>query len=376
MRARMLFAAIAAGSAIGAMGMTSAGASVGDPGKADVVVATAAAGERAYFPDITRLHDGQLIAVYREGTDHVSQDGRILLSRSRDGGKHWSTPVVAVDTSLDERDPKITQLRDGTVLLNFFISNWDVTPNESGIAEMVVRSTDDARHWSEPVQIGDSLHGTDPTSGWRAGHGEILQLPNGDLLAPLYGKRGTKATSDAIVVRSTDGGRTWPVQNETVIAAASDVNFQEPVLTRLPGGQVVSFVRTDIGWGYVTRSNDNGHTWSAPQKTTIPASSHHLLQLPTGAILLTYGDLSKKYTTGRPTVGRLIVNPWAAWDAQPSYTHEQLLYDSGVNGGPTSDQANPSSAEVAPGRFITLTYDTYSRQIVGVFSSLKDYLGS
>lgn len=376
MRGRMLLATIAVGSAIGAMGMTSAGAAVDDPGKADVVVATAADGMRAYFPDIVRLHDGDLLAVYRESSAHVAQDGRIMLVRSDDGGRHWTQPVVAVDSPLDERDPKITQLRDGTVLIDYFISDWSITPNESGREVAVVRSTDGGRHFSDPVRVGDWIHGTTPTSGWRASHGPILQLPNGDLLAPVYAGWGSKPTSNAIVVRSTDGGRTWPVASETVIAAADDVAFQEPVLTLLPDGQIVAFVRTNIGWGYVTRSHDNGRTWTAPQKTDIPASSHHLLQLPTGAVLLTYGDLSKKYTTGRPTVGRLIVNPWKAWDQQPPATHERLLYDSGVNGGPTSDQANPSSAEVGPGRFITLTYDTYKRQIVGVFSRLSDYVGS
>jgi hypothetical protein len=40
----------------------------------------------------------------------------------------------------------------------------------------------------------------------------------------------------------------------------------------------------------------------------------------------------------------------------------------------TSDQANPSSAEVSPGRYLTLSYDTAHATIVGFFSRETDYL--
>jgi hypothetical protein len=44
------------------------------------------------------------------------------------------------------------------------------------------------------------------------------------------------------------------------------------------------------------------------------------------------------------------------------------LYDSGH-----PDQANPSSVEVAPGRFLTLGFDVRAGTVTGVFSSPGDY---
>jgi hypothetical protein len=78
-------------------------AAVGAPGRADVVVATAETGKRAFFADLVRLHDGRLLAAYREGAQHTGQDGRILGVQSDDGGHIWSTPRVIMDSPLDDR---------------------------------------------------------------------------------------------------------------------------------------------------------------------------------------------------------------------------------------------------------------------------------
>ena len=44
------------------------------------------------------------------------------------------------------------------------------------------------------------------------------------------------------------------------------------------------------------------------------------------------------------------------------------LYDSGH-----PDQANPSTVEVVPGRFLTLGFDVQSATVVGVFTEPDDY---
>ena len=58
-------------------------------------------------------------------------------------------------------------------------------------------------------------------------------------------------------------------------------------------------------------------------------------------LLVTYGDIGKRFSERRVTAGRLVRDPAGDWDGYP----DVLLYDSGH-----PDQANPSSAEVAPGR--------------------------
>ncbi len=365
MRSRGILAAMAVVTATALM-PAPADAAVGDPGRADVVVATAPAGQDAFFPDIAKLPSGRLIAAYRAGKAHTGQDGRIFLTGSEDGGRSWSAPVIAVDTPVDDRDPKLSVRPDGEILLSFFETDW-TRPGQRPLGTFVVRSRDGGVSWTEPVKVGTAM-------AWAAAHGPVVALRDGTLLAPLYGAYGTEAATTATVVRSTDGGRTWPAASEAVIAAgAGGIGFQEPTLAVLRNGEVIAFIRSnEARVGYLSRSRDGGRTWSAAQRTTIPASSHHVLPITSGAIFLTYGDISGRFAPGRPTVGRIVLAPSLDWDRQPS--HDTLLYDAGVHGAPTSDQANPSSVEIRPGRFLTVTSDPYTSQIVGVFSNLTDYL--
>lgn len=366
---RSLISALACVAGLSLAAATPAGAAPKPRQLRDVVVAHASPGENAYFPDVAKLDDGRLLAVYREGPSHAYSPGRIMMVESRDGGVTWSQPRVIIDSQYDDRDPKIMQTSDGTLLLNFFETDWSGSPAVLR-GTHVARSTDGGRSWSEPVKIHTRLScGCGPVVGaYRLGgsasHGEIVELPNGDLLAPLYGTTPDSASEKATVVRSTDGGRTWRESDETVIAAAEGTSFQEPVLARLKHGSLVALIRTP-GLAYLSRSFDGGHTWTPPKITDMYASSAHLLVLRNGDVLATFGDISGRFSTGRPTVGSLITHPERSWDGIP----DRLLYDAG-NG---SDQANPSSAEVAPGRFLTLTYDLTRDAIVGVFSRTKDY---
>jgi hypothetical protein len=91
----------------------------------------------------------------------------------------------------------------------------------------------------------------------------------------------------------------------------------------------------------------------------MPASSHHALALSTGEVLVTYGDLSPRYSRHRETVGRLIRRPAGPWDG----AGDVQIYDSHHK-----DQANPSSVEVAPGRFLTLGFDVRAGTVIGVFT--------
>ena len=325
-----------------------------------IVVARAGDGLVAHFPDIVSLGGGRLLAAFREGTGHLGPHGRISVVESDDGGETWGTPRVAVDGAFDDRDPKLARLADGTVLLSYFVIDWSSQPRHTTHGAFVRRSTDGGRTWGEPAVAGMGMTGGGILA-WHASHGAVVELPGGDLLYPVYGHRADEKWWQASVVRSTDGGRTWA--GEATIAAGEGINFQEPTLT-VVGDQVVSLIRTDVERAYLSRSDDGGRTWSEPARTDMPASSHHALPLSTGEVLVTYGDLGRRFAERRVTVGRLVGDPAGDWDGYP----DVLLYDSGHR-----DQANPSSAEVAPGRFLTLGFDVPAATVVGFLSEAGDF---
>jgi len=319
-----------------------------------IIVAHAEPGLLAHFPDIVRLADGRLLATWREGPGHVDSDGRIRVTDSADDGLTWSEPRTAADGPFDDRDPKLAVLADGTVLLSFFVLEWATRPRHTSHGTHVCRSTDGGLTWSEPAPIGDLR--------WAVSHGAAAQLPDGDVLLPLYGRPNREVRERAVIVRSTDNGLTWAT-DEAVELTADETDLQEPTLTVL-GDEVVALIRTTAGHAYLARSSDGGRKWSVPQPTDMPASSHHALLLSSGEVLVTYGDLSPRFSEHRDTVGRLVTRPDGTWDGYPDIH----LYDSGH-----PDQANPSSAEVAPGRFLTLGFDVPKATVIGVFTDAADY---
>jgi hypothetical protein len=329
----------------------------------EVIVARARPGRLAHFPDVVALEPGKLLATFREGRGHLGQEGRIMTVRSADGGHSWSAPRVAVNGPFDDRDPKLTRLADGTVLLSYFVIDWTTRPRHTVLGSYVRRSADGGATWSLAVRIGSRMESGE--TGWAATHGSIVELPRGDLLAPLYGAPAIGAWQWATAVRSTDGGRTWPAGTEVTLGAAEGIHFQEPSLLVLPGGQLVALIRTTDGCAYLCRSVDGGRTWSAAEPTDMPASSHHLLPLADGGVLVTYGDISRRFSPRRHTVGRVVGRPHDGWDDWPDVP----LYDSGHH-----DQANPSSVEVAPGRYLTLSFDVNRAAVVGVFSDAADFV--
>jgi Neuraminidase (sialidase) len=327
-----------------------------------IVLARTPQGQLPYFPNAIRLSDGRLLVVYREGNGHVRSVGRIVLLTSDDDGDTWSEPRVVVDTIHDDRDPMLVQLSNGDILLSYFRIDWTRKPwVVPGV--QVIRSTDGGLTWGEPVDVGSTMRQRTNArwhsfrAGHIASHGQILELPSGDLLAPIYGVFPGDLYHSASVVRSTDGGLTWPAENEVVIGRRPDRYSLEPVLT-YAGDQVTALIRTE-GAAELRRSDDGGRTWSDPESLKLWASSADTVTLSDGAVLLAYGDVSRTLSAGRPTVATVIADPLGPWDTGPQH----LVYDAGND---TFDQANPAVVELPGNRVLILTYDIFRREIVGV----------
>jgi hypothetical protein len=328
-----------------------------------ITVAHAAPGLQAHFPDIAKLPDGRLLATYRESAGHVRANGCVRVAESSDGGETWGEPWVAVDGPWDDRDPKLACLTDGTLVLSYFVIDWSTKSSHTVRGTYTQRSTDGGRTWSEAAPVATAMTGT--KDSWACSHGAVAELPGGDLLMPLYGRLPGREWQRATAVRSTDGGRTWPADSEVLLGELEGVHFQEPTLTVLDG-QVAALIRTTADLAYLSRSKDDGRSWSPAEPTDMPASSHHALALSTGEVLITYGDLSHRFSDFRETVGRLVTRPLGTWDGY----RDVQIYDSGHR-----DQANPSSVEVRPGRFLTLGFDVPAATVTGVFTEPADYQG-
>ena len=350
-------------------------ADLGHPGDVDVVVASGRGTRSTWFPTVERLHDGTLIVVYYDGSGHNGPDGRIALTRSQDDGRTWTPPTVAIDTPLDDRDPQVVQLSDGTLIMSWFEADFSTSPLPTPGGVWTSRSTDDGETWAPPVRARSARYGE---GAWRippvgtaspgiATSAKIVELRDRSLLLPVYGNTPDDPSGSITLLRSVDGGRTWPPALELPVATHPPGNsFAEPALALLGDGSLQIAIRTN-NVGYWTSSHDGGRSWSTPEPTgPYYEQASDLLPIREGGrrmLLQTWGDASNLLGPGRPTIGRII--------GRDGVRHEPRVIYSGCG----DDESYPSSVQIGPGMFFTVYYDAQRKIIGGTYSHISDYLG-
>ncbi len=247
----------------------------------DHVVIAEEADKHFAFPGVTLLKNGDLAVVYREGTIHGAEPiGKISLSRSTDGGRTWLPRVTALDRpGVDDRDPSIHQMSDGTVLLFS--------------ADCISTSGDGAKTWSEPL--------TTPVFGPHgAVEDEDSNIVYGGLKRVVQRNfteiRGRPAVLQAnAVYRSGDAGRSWEEAGVATYTLYKQgpldyIWYDEPFMCVVPNRYWIFTVRVDVdGFARIIRSPDRGRTWEPLVKTPVWGFPQHLLPLRDGRLLMTYG---------------------------------------------------------------------------------------
>lgn len=102
------------------------------------------------FTDLLR-HRERWICVFREGKGHVSPDGAIRVLSSKDG-KEWRSIARLTSPTADLRDPKVTTMPDGRLLLNAAAAPHPPSPIRR---QSLTWISEDGVTWKGPHKVGD-----------------------------------------------------------------------------------------------------------------------------------------------------------------------------------------------------------------------------
>jgi sialidase-1 len=239
----------------------------------------AGAGAYEAFPDVCRLSDGRLMAVFYAGYGHVAmpneqlpKGGRICCCTSSDEGRTWSDAKVLYDGPDDDRDPSIVQLEDGRLICNFFSLRKSDEPGKrwTGLGTWMVASDDLGRTWSEPRQLFDSYYCSTP----------IRQLSDGRLILGLY--RETPQGAAGAIALSDDEGKTW--RSVDIDNAGYRLDAETDVV-ELVDGTLYAAQRPEMCYSV---SKDRGESWSVSKPIGFPGHCPYFLRTRDGIILLAH----------------------------------------------------------------------------------------
>lgn len=225
------------------------------------------------------LKSGRILFFYTRfhgGADDASP-ANIVSIFSDDSGRTWSKePKIVVENSTGANVMSVSMLRlqSGKIALFYLVKNslLDCRP--------VMRlSTDEAATWSEAQHVGDA------PGYFVLNNDRVIQLMNGRLIVPLAFHRSRASLPKSyksfdhraitLWYLSDDDGATWREADDWwALSAHTRSGLQEPGVVELADGKLLSWMRTDQGSQFCSRSADGGKTWSAPGKTTLlsPAS--------------------------------------------------------------------------------------------------------
>jgi len=319
--------------------------------------------EYCAWPSLTRTSTGDLIVLFTRSEEHLGPNGAIMLSRSTDNGQTWLRPVVLLDSPIDDRESGITSLRDGRIIGHFWSTfhtkeSYEKLPVNAYRREVLDRwiefveqpryreaekrsgawsamSSDGGRTWSELFRGFDSVHGG-------------IELSTGGLLLASY-----RTTPDSIVVHAADSATgPWRYLASLASPQPDSLSFGEPHLLQLPSGRVIMMIRATarpyndqdprcVLWE--SYSDDRGKTWVTPFATPLWGFPPHLALLSDGRVLCTYGYR-------RPPYGQraCLSSDGVHWDLRD----ELILRDDAPNG----DLGYPASIELEPGIVLTVYY--------------------
>jgi len=266
--------------------------------------------ERVTDPWVAIGPDGiayQIAASFNGQTFVAGSSNAVLVSRSQDGGRSWSSPITLIRDGADNFNDKESITADPTNA-GYAYAAWDRLSAAGHGPSYFSRTTNGGAAWEPPRQIYD------PGATSQTLNNQVVVLSDGTLVmffTQFDDAGGGNVTASFGVVRSTDKGVTW--SDRIVVTGVQPVGARDPEAgtfvrdgsnvgaiaagphndlfvvwqdARFSGG-----VHDDIAF---TRSGDGGITWSAPTRINrdpaVTAFEPSIAVRSDGTIGVTYYD--------------------------------------------------------------------------------------
>jgi sialidase-1 len=316
-----------------------------------------------------KLGDGHLVTRFstRIYSSHVDSTGGMCTLVSADDGRHWEgmcedfvNPMWASpDESMARADAVAWKQVPADQRAEFEGRGIEVRNTPTGDVAYAYgvyaeKSVDGGKTWSDrPV---DYPHR--PLTMSFHENATFLRLDSSRLIRLVYSRtRAKRRYYELRALRSEDNGESW---RSSVVASdpAEETGYGESAILRCGNGDLLVVMRTESLTGTqdfmsITRSTDDGISWSPPEPTNMYGHPPDLLLLSNGHILCTFGY--RKDPMG--------IRYMISTDDGHSFRTDSLgvLRDDGkpaCDGGRGGDLGYPISVELPDASIFTIYYMT------------------
>jgi sialidase-1 len=266
------------------------------------------------FPSVVRRPDGELMVAFRRAPNrrawgeqkftHTDPNSYLVLVRSRDDGKTWSTEpeLMFAHPFGGSQDPCMVQLDDTSILCSSY--GWALLNTEAKdvykigkfgfLGGFLLRSRDSGHSWQGPMlppatpdqRVMDPFGKPVPAFN----RGAMCQGKDGKVYWAVAASSATnRERTETHLMVSPDRGQTWSYS--CPIASDSKVTFNETSLYETSKGDLVAFLRTE-GFDDHTalgRSTNHGKSFDHWSDAGFQGHPHYALRLPDQRVLLVYG---------------------------------------------------------------------------------------
>ncbi len=243
-------------------------------------------------PVTVRTNSGRIVVLCHAGNRHAwpERSGQDLASAfSDDGGKTWSTPIVAAEDgnySLQSHGLVYDAQKDRLICL-YTVYRWDyslakgrgvkasapaiqqqIDAGEDLNRQYMVTSDDGGQSWSKPVDITVMMPVKGGNGHFGACEGRQITVGKyaGRLLVPggirCEEKAGSVTEKTLHVWISDDHGKTWKPSSPVIKTKDTRQYSCEARVTELPDGTLLYNVRTRYKGRQLAASRDGGQTWT------------------------------------------------------------------------------------------------------------------
>lgn len=241
-----------------------------------------------------------------KNNDIFTVTGQINAAISKDDGKTWTHYPILDKEKYSIGSPVFIETKDGVIIIaysNYKEKFWDwnkeiIDSPNAVLPTYTIRSFDSGKTW----QDNQKLH-----NDWTGAIRSIIETEKGNIIFTTMKLKHNPGSHTVLTYTSSDNATTWKRSNILACESCSGDHsgLMESTIVQLNDKRIWQLIRTNWGSFYESFSNDEGLTWSNPQKTKIDASSSPaaLIRLRSGRLVLTWNRIYIEDENSFPLMG-------------------------------------------------------------------------